>query len=164
MEAENRVIIDWAGRVAEIYRRLLQIDEERASLIRELEAIRTGTPLSSVVGIGPAPKGEGSSFPVAPEMAGSTVGVVNIPSGGTAKKVHEFMKDHPGVTYTPGDVTQALGLGPEGKPMVNTALSRLRRAGVLRQPKAGEYVLPEIENPHLQEVEEKEPEPNSIFS
>jgi len=166
MEKESRVILDWAGRVTEIYRRLLQLDEERNSLIQELEATRAGAPLPPTTNFGSAAV-EGSAHAPAFAIRGSASGVVGLPTGGTAKRVHEFMKENPGVTYTPSDVTNALGLGPEGKPMVNTALSRLRRAGVLQQPKAGEYVFPKLENLHnaeLKEAEPKEEEQKTIFS
>ena len=164
MEKGSRVILDWASRVADIYRRLLQIQEEHNSLIQELETIRAGAPVATTANIENAIVG-GNSNPPAFAITGSATGVVGLPSGGTAKRVHEFMKENPGITYTPSDVTNALGLGPEGKPMVNTALSRLRRAGVLQQPKSGEYVFPKPDNlqdTELKEPERKEEEPNLI--
>lgn len=138
MDNDSQVILGWAGRVAEIYRRLMQIEEEQASLIKELEAIRGGAPVPlAIFGSGPSEGG-----PQAPSISitGSATGIVRLPTGGTAKRVHEFMVSRPGEPFTPEAVTQALGLGLEAKPMVNTALSRLRRAGVIRRPEAGIYL------------------------
>ena len=176
MTKENQVTLGWAGRVTEIYQRLLQIEGERNSLIKELESIRTGTPVMQPLGIFenlPITFVEGASNSTLSLKVGGA-GIVQtvrkeslIPTGGTAKKVHDYMAAHPGTPFTPEEVRQALGLEPEGKPMVNTALSRLRRAGVLLRPNSGEYVFPKSEGPQqggAEEGSQREEEPSSILS
>ena len=129
------VTLDWASRVSEIYKKLVEIEAERSSLVGELEAIRQGAPL-------PLSRFRHSE----PDKSARTIKRESlIPSGGIAKKVHEFMISNPGNIYSPDAVTQALDLNQDKKSVVNTALSRLFRANVLNRPRPGEYILKESE-------------------
>ena len=144
MDNKNRVL-SWAARVADIYKRLVEIDEERAALILELEAFCGGDSDQGTNALRASTKAVALAQGSLSTADGGSLGGSKeslIPSGGAAKKVHEFMIANPGEAFTPLEVTQALGLGPDRKAMVNTALSRLYRAKILERPESGKYLFP----------------------
>ncbi len=136
MDNETR---DWAEQVTTVLQRLKELETERQEAEAQLKALRTGSP-----SVPPTPRlnsthcAEGTAPLPPPGLH------LSLPTSGTAKRVYDFMTSHPGAVYTPGRLTEALGLDPDRKSVVNTALSRLFRAKVLDRQPPGEYVFPLI--------------------
>lgn len=122
---------DWAEQVADLYKRLLQLDSERNEILEQLAQLRVGSAIR-----------DSTQSQKKPSRIGQAEDDLTIPKKGIAHDVYNHIMANPGMDFTAESMTAALSLDESKKPVVTTALSRLFRARLLRRPSPGVYVLP----------------------